>query len=115
MTEKMEYISTLAIVYLFVRYSRCGNLSRVYCQRCQESHLHVVVIPEDIPCPCTHGCACCHQKCHNAHKKNCDNAKQEHTYYKVSGDWAMSHFEVQFCDMVQECQFHDVFTGYGYF
>ena len=38
-------------------------------------------------------------------KRNCDNAKQEHTYYKVSGDWAMSHFEIQFCDMVQECNF----------
>ena len=32
-------------------------------------------------------------------------AIQEHVYYKVSGDWAMSHFEIQFCDMVQECNF----------
>ena len=105
MKQKKWNISALLLLFIFLLGTVGVNVSRVYCQRCQESHLHVVVIPEDIPCPCTHGCTCCHQKCHNAHKKNCDNAKQEHTYYKVSGDWAMSHFEVQFCDMVQECNF----------
>ena len=105
MMQKKWNISALLLLFTFLLGTVGVNVSRVYCQRCQETRLHVVVIPEDIPCPCTHDCACCHKACHNAHTKNCNNARQEHVYYKVSGDWAMSHFEIQFCDMVQECNF----------
>lgn len=105
MKQKKLNIPALLLLFTFLLGTIGMNVSKVYCQRCQETYLHVMVIPQDIPCPCTHGCFCCHQNCHNAHKKNCDNAKQEHTYYKVAGDWTMSHFEIQFCDMVQECNF----------
>ena len=105
MKQKKLNIPALLLLFTFLLGTIGVNVSKVYCQRCQETYLHVMVIPQDIPCPCTHGCHCCHHMCHNAHKKNCDNAKQEHTYYKVSGDWAMSHFEIQFCDMVRECNF----------
>ena len=94
MKQKKLNIPALLLLFTFLLGTIGMNVSKVYCQRCQETYLHVMVIPQDIPCPCTHGCYCCHHMCHNAHKKNCDNAKQEHTYYKVSGDWAMSHFEI---------------------
>ena len=45
------------------------------------------------------------------HKKNCDNAKQQHTYYKVYGDWAASYSEIQFNDMVLAVDVTPVFAG----
>ena len=110
-TMKQRKLNILALLLLFTfLLGTVGvNVTKVYCHRCQESYLHVMVIPADVPCPCQHGCACCHA-CHNAHKKNCDNAKQEHTFYKVSGDWAASHFEIQFNDMEQACDVMTLFA-----
>lgn len=100
MKQRKLNIPALLLLFTFLLGTIGVNVSKVYCHRCQESYLHVLVIPSDVPCPCQRGCSCCHA-CHNAHKKNCENAKQEHVYYKVAGEWAASHFEIQFNDMEQ--------------
>ena len=106
MKQKKWNIPAFLLLFTFLLGTVGVNVSRVSCYRCQETYLHVVVIPEDLPCPCTHGCnSCCQHACHKVHKDNCTSSRQQHTYYKVSGDWAMSHFEIQFCDMVQACDF----------
>lgn len=102
-------IRALLLLVVFLLGTIGVNVSKVYCHRCQETYSRLIFIPADTPCPCTHGCVCCHS-CHNMHKKNCDNAKQQHTYYKVYGEWVASHFEVQFSDMVMEVDSAPVFS-----
>lgn len=110
MKKRKINIPALLLLFSFLLGTIGVNVSKVYCHRCQETYSHVMFIPADVPCPCMHDCVCCHA-CHNMHKKNCDNAKQQHTYYKVYGDWAVSHFEVQFNDMFLATEFTPVFAG----
>lgn len=99
MKQRKLNIPALLLLFTFLLGTIGVNVSKIYCNRCQETYLHVMVVPADVPCPCTHGCVCC-QTCHDMHN-NCDNARQDHTFYKVSGEWAASYYEVQFDLFVQ--------------
>lgn len=102
-------ITALLLLFTFLLGTIGVNVSRVYCNRCQEGYLQVVVVPADVPCPCKRAHTCCGM-CHNMHKKACDNAKQQHCFYKVSGDWSISHATVQWCDAVLTDDFMPFFT-----
>lgn len=110
MKQRKINIPALLLLFAFLFGTIGVNVSKVYCHRCQETYSHVMFIPADVLCPCTHGCFCC-QTCHNMHKKNCNNAEQEHTYYKVYGDWAASYSEIQFNDMMLAVDLTPVFAG----
>ncbi len=110
MKQRKMNIPALLLLFTFLFGTIGVNVSKVYCHRCQETYSHVMFIPADVLCPCMHGCSCC-QACHHMHKKNCDNAKQQHTYYKVYGDWTASYSEIQFNDMVLAVDVTPVFAG----
>lgn len=109
MKQRKINIPALLLLFTFLFGTIGVNVSKVYCHRCQKTYSHVMFIPADVLCPCTHGENCC-QACH-IHKKNCDNAKRQHTYYKVYGEWAVSYSEIQFNDMLLAVDVTSVFAS----
>lgn len=100
MKQRKLNVRALLLLFTFLLGTVGVNVNKVYCNHCQETYLHVMVMPGNTPCPCTRDCTC-HEPSHHAREQARDDAKPQHAFYKVTGDWAASNFEILFCDMAR--------------
>ena len=74
------------------------NVRKMECRSCRMAYVEVHVFPGEKTSSCDENCACCHS-CEKSRQSSCEHENSEHDFYKLSGDWALSHVEILFSDL----------------
>ncbi|WP_294142696.1 hypothetical protein [uncultured Sanguibacteroides sp.] len=89
-------IPALLLLFTFLLATVGINVIKIQCFGCRMAYVEVQIFPNEDISLCENDC--CSSSCKNPQKSACEQENAEHDFYKLSGDWAVSHMEFQCLD-----------------